>query len=413
MRSLLVLLVLVAFTATSIDAIAAEETENTQVSFFDDHDHESYRFVIFEFIRSMCGLDLGRISSKISTEVQFSGNDHKITSQAHLSRKIYDADVIITPEFRLLFSKSYAFDRKETKMKKTDQAVKMEGVDIDMVIEDLGISSQEAADLSKCVEEIGNVLAEGLLGIDNKNLLEAELDEKAAGPVVETISRSYIELEHAKIIISYPTILQVNEFGLIKLTVIPSIRLHSVFKNVDESEDALLARVLRHTAHARRLPLSELQAPFLVESLQPLDIRGNGNYSTEIMESGALVQKPNQYKILAINLRGANLNQVDITPNEQPLIPLTPSRWFWQVQPQIAGTLEFYLSLISENSQGGNKFSKVIPISIPVEWPMTVRVNTFVVKNWTWLAGTIVIPLAIFWWKNRAMRRRSLRAKGA
>jgi len=74
--------------------------------------------------------------------------------------------------------------------------------------------------------------------------------------------------------------------------------------------------------------------------------------------------------------------------------------WEWSVRPVKSGLHKLKMIVVIK----GEGFTKDIPVyedDIYIQSSTRFFVSQFVIKNWQWLAGSIIIPLIVFFWKRK------------
>ncbi len=109
--------------------------------------------------------------------------------------------------------------------------------------------------------------------------------------------------------------------------------------------------------------------------------------------------------LMEVQLEGAPAFAVTpLTPTRQPVSRTAPTEWRWNVTANQTGTQTLHLTINAIVMVGGERFPRslnVLDRDIEVDITTLQRVGMFVGENWQWLAGTIVIPLALWLWTNR------------
>jgi hypothetical protein len=103
--------------------------------------------------------------------------------------------------------------------------------------------------------------------------------------------------------------------------------------------------------------------------------------------------------IMRATLAGAGFTIQSTSQEEQLIGGGTPTEWSWQVTPEVSGNRELVATVYVE-IDGKVK-------GTPRRWPVHVSANAgnatslFFAKNWQWLASTLLIPLVLFFWRQR------------
>jgi hypothetical protein len=113
--------------------------------------------------------------------------------------------------------------------------------------------------------------------------------------------------------------------------------------------------------------------------------------------------------LMEARLEGASAFEViPLTPGRQPVGRAAPTEWRWNVRANEAGTQTLHLTIDAIVTVDGERFPRslnVLDRRIEVEITAVQQFGMFVESNWQWVAGTIVIPLGVWWWTNRKKRR--------
>jgi hypothetical protein len=82
------------------------------------------------------------------------------------------------------------------------------------------------------------------------------------------------------------------------------------------------------------------------------------------------------------------------------------SQWVWSVTPLKAGTHNLYVTVnVVVDVPGLGPQKREIPVltqAVKVRTDVSYSTGQFWRKNWQWLMTTLVIPLALWWWKKRS-----------
>jgi hypothetical protein len=98
-------------------------------------------------------------------------------------------------------------------------------------------------------------------------------------------------------------------------------------------------------------------------------------------------------------LAGSGFTIQSTSPEMQVIGGGTFTEWSWQVTPTESGDQELVVSIEVVLKEGVK--------AIPKRWPVHVSGNAhrstslFFAKNWQWLSSTLLIPLVIFFWRQR------------
>jgi prepilin-type N-terminal cleavage/methylation domain-containing protein len=105
-----------------------------------------------------------------------------------------------------------------------------------------------------------------------------------------------------------------------------------------------------------------------------------------------------------VRLTGDGFDIDPLTPTRQPIGRTEPVEWRWTVTPTKGGSRMLYLAVDALLMIEGDR----VPRSIRVlEHPIRVDITTaeqaqvFFTDNWQFVIGTLLIPLGMWWWKQR------------
>jgi hypothetical protein len=117
--------------------------------------------------------------------------------------------------------------------------------------------------------------------------------------------------------------------------------------------------------------------------------------------------------LMEVRLEGAPAFEVvPLTPPRQPVSRAAPTEWRWNVTANETGKQTLHLTINAIVTVDGERFPRslnVLDRDIEVDITAMQRLGMFVGNNWQWLAGTIVIPLALWLWTNRKGTQRKRR----
>ena len=127
------------------------------------------------------------------------------------------------------------------------------------------------------------------------------------------------------------------------------------------------------------------------------------------------VEKLQVGPLMEAQLEGAPAFEIAaLTPTRQPVSRETPTEWRWSVQARESGKHALHLTINAIITVDGERFPRSLDVlnrEIEVEITAPQRVALFVEGNWQWLAGTIVIPMALWFWTNRRRSHRKRRSR--
>lgn len=147
----------------------------------------------------------------------------------------------------------------------------------------------------------------------------------------------------------------------------------------------------------------ELDAAMLAKQLRDR-IGGDDLIAVEALQIAPLMEA---------NLTGAPAFEVvAVTPNRQVVSRSATTEWRWRVRANEAGKHTLHLAINAVVSVDGERFPRSLSVlnrDIEVEIAMVQQVGLFVQGNWQWLAGTIIIPVAVWLWTSRGSTKRKRR----
>jgi hypothetical protein len=189
---------------------------------------------------------------------------------------------------------------------------------------------------------------------------------------------------------------------------VPSAPIKDRFDEVDEALAALVKGSIafntpdrmqfRESRTIALLASPRLEVAALGEELRER-IGGNDPIAVEALQIAPLMEA---------QLEGApGFEVTPLTPVRQPVSRAAPTEWRWNVRANEAGRQTLHLTLNAIVTVDGERFPRSLNVlnrEIEVDITALQRAGMFVEANWQWLAGTIVIPLLLFWWTNRKGR---------
>jgi len=117
------------------------------------------------------------------------------------------------------------------------------------------------------------------------------------------------------------------------------------------------------------------------------------------------VQKLQVAPLMEAQLEGAPAFEITaLTPTRQPVSRAAPTEWRWNARARESGKHDLHLTINAIITVDGERFPRSLDVlkrEIEVEITAPQRVALFVQANWQWLAGTIVIPMALWFWTSR------------
>ncbi|MEM6797754.1 MAG: hypothetical protein AAF725_27545 [Acidobacteriota bacterium] len=140
-----------------------------------------------------------------------------------------------------------------------------------------------------------------------------------------------------------------------------------------------------HLSLSRLMPLEELKAH--IETQGPVE--------------GAAVRVSDR---MEARLTGTGLSIAAVTPEMQAVSGLETTEWRWELAPQEVGSQRLHLTLSALLDVAGSPTPRVIRTfgkTIDVEITWSQQAGGFLTQHWQWLLVTLVIPLAVRFWKRR------------
>lgn len=93
-----------------------------------------------------------------------------------------------------------------------------------------------------------------------------------------------------------------------------------------------------------------------------------------------------------------------LTPVQQPVSRSAPTEWRWTATAVQTGRHQLHLTINAVITLGGERFPRSLDVlnrDIDVQITARQRLGIFFGTNWQWLLGTILIPLAVWFWNQR------------
>jgi hypothetical protein len=103
-------------------------------------------------------------------------------------------------------------------------------------------------------------------------------------------------------------------------------------------------------------------------------------------------------------LVGSGFTIEAVTPVRQAVSTLQRTRWAWTITPKDKGSQSLHLTLAARIKVEGKDTPYVVRTfsrEIQVEVSLWGTILDLLSKNWQWLWSTLVVPLALWWWKRR------------
>lgn len=358
---------------------------------------ESNQVQIMDAVFKVCDVNFG-----------MSGFDSKVECKNSKCKNVfeifghdYDVDVLITPEYKFILTDSLDDKPGIEEISPTVNNVfqDIEGIELSTSINEL--SKDDAKSMADCVKKLGPLFVEKFLEIGQKELTENELKISPSNELNLVERKITLEgLEYATAKIYYPLSLNEKEGGLIILTIIPSMRFATNPNKIDENELKRAAIELKNLMLLIGGDPLKFSTKFSTD--EGVEISGDLSYKKVVWVGGEIVKISNSYTTLSASVEGLDFKIIKLSPNEQPLNPMIPTRWVWQVKPEDYTNSILYLSIESQAVSGKKHlYTNQISIEINKERSKIRMVFHFMRSNWEFLVGTLLIPLIIFVWKYK------------
>jgi prepilin-type N-terminal cleavage/methylation domain-containing protein len=107
---------------------------------------------------------------------------------------------------------------------------------------------------------------------------------------------------------------------------------------------------------------------------------------------------------MELRLSGDGFKIDALTPLRQPIGRTEPVEWRWRVIPTKGGSQTLFLSVDAILMIEGERVPRSIRVleqPIRVDITAAERVQVFFTDKWEFVIGTLLIPLGIWWWKQR------------
>jgi len=118
--------------------------------------------------------------------------------------------------------------------------------------------------------------------------------------------------------------------------------------------------------------------------------------------------------LMEARLEGAPAFDVTaLTPAQQPVSRSAPTEWRWTVRAAQTGRHQLHLTINAIITLAGERYPRSLDVlnrDIDVEITAGQRIAMFLGTNWQWLAGTVLIPLAVWLWSQRRKQPRRRRS---
>jgi len=109
--------------------------------------------------------------------------------------------------------------------------------------------------------------------------------------------------------------------------------------------------------------------------------------------------------LMEARLEGAPAFEITaLTPVQQPVSRSPPTEWRWTVRAAQTGRHQLHLTINAIITVAGERYPRSLDVlnrDIEVEITAGQRIGMFLGANWQWLLGTVVIPLAVWFWSQR------------
>lgn len=125
-------------------------------------------------------------------------------------------------------------------------------------------------------------------------------------------------------------------------------------------------------------------------------------------KESAIIKYTPRMKAELISENSKAFEIVEIAPSLQAIGTITPVRWRWDVTPLESGKQYLHLTLIAlikvddiETALPIRTFHKEIEVKVAA----SDRFLHFLVSNWQWMIGSLILPLIIWYWKARKLSK--------
>lgn len=174
-------------------------------------------------------------------------------------------------------------------------------------------------------------------------------------------------------------------------------------KKIDDVQtnlfNASLAFVLRDKANISE----DIKAQLLIDPTTGIE-----QLEKELTVKGKTVSKKIQVsKIVTAKITAPDFDVTLITPEEQVLSFNKPTEWLWTLSPKSSGKFEVNLSVnavININGRETSHHLKTFEKTIVVEITTQQIVKNWIAKNWQWVISTLIIPLLLFFFKDKVLK---------
>ena len=358
---------------------------------------ESAPLLILDFAKDICEFSLG--TSGYDSEIRCSTTECK--KKLKIIESSYNLDILVTPEYKIVLASTQRKESEEAEVNTsyTDIIELLSGWQVE--VEKVPFQRKDASDLAACINQIGVKLTDSLLSEEQKELINKG-DSLYLSNKVNNIEKKIIEekLEYATVEVVYPGLLKDSNSGFIYVTVTPSMRFANRPNVTDTSEIKSAAIELKGVAK-RMAPINKDMSAIL--SKLNLQESGEAIYKVSKWAGGEIVQIENIFKTLKLNLVGNGFEVTNLSPEHQALSPFVESRWVWQVKSSGASGDE-PLILVAESKpseRSNNLYSNQIPIHVKHEKSIFIMSWEFLLSNWQFILGTILIPIGVYIWKRK------------
>lgn len=109
-------------------------------------------------------------------------------------------------------------------------------------------------------------------------------------------------------------------------------------------------------------------------------------------------------KIVEATLTAPDFKIDAVTPEQQAITSTQPTEWLWKLTPESAGSHEVSLSVVAIVDVGDKSAMhhiKTYEQNVIVDIKATQMISSWVEKYWQWLFSTLIIPLAVWFYKNK------------
>lgn len=109
-------------------------------------------------------------------------------------------------------------------------------------------------------------------------------------------------------------------------------------------------------------------------------------------------------KVVVARLTAADIKVTPETPEKQAISQFEPTTWRWILEPSSTGRHELHLSIsavITVENERVDRHIKTLDRIIVIEITPGQVVLGWLGKNWQWLWGAVLVPIALWFWRRR------------